>query len=59
MKDTNTLLASLVEKMEGKRPSAIEIGDAPGDNAVGSEHRAFGRNIAIDQCITIIKEAMK
>lgn len=48
--DTNTLLASLVEKMEGEKKDPLTYLDP---------RKPREHNAAIDQCITIIKEAMK
>jgi len=51
-----SLKTELVEKVRGIKRSEYAVGDAPGDNAVGSEHRAFGFNAAIDIVLLIIDE---
>lgn len=50
----DTLLASLVEKMEGKKDVYDDDVDFRND-----KYRIEGYNKGINQCITIIKEAMK
>lgn len=41
-------LADLKEKVAGMRRNPEAVGDAPADYAVGSEHRSFGYNLAIE-----------
>lgn len=40
----------------GMQRSEEAVGDAPGDNAVGSEQRAFGFNSAIDTALKVVEE---
>lgn len=36
-------------EIDGMMANKEAVGDAPGDNAVGSEQRAFGRNSALSE----------
>ncbi len=45
----------LWDELEKMKPSDLQIGDAPGDQAVGSEYRAFGQNKGISDAQNIIK----
>lgn len=49
-------MKSLLEKVEEMKPTLEQIGEAPGDNAVGSEHRAFGRNKALENIKALINK---
>lgn len=47
------LHSSIHAEIEGMRPNKEAIGDAPGDNAVGSEQRAFGANSIINRIMSL------
>ncbi len=54
LRDREAQTAALREQIEQLRPLQSSIGEAPGDNAVGSEQRAFGRNNAIDAILSLL-----
>ena len=36
-----------------------DVGEAPADDAVPSEHRAFGFNAGVDACLPLLEEVLR
>lgn len=49
------LREELRSKVQGMKAPQVCVGYAPGDNAVGSEHRAFGYNNALGDVLTLLQ----
>lgn len=54
-----TLLEAMLREIEGNKRPEYAVGDAPGDNAVGSEQRAFGYNLALSDLTKLIQQALQ
>jgi len=49
-------MKTLVERLDELKK---DVGEAPADDAVPSEHRAFGFNAGVDACLPLLEEVLR